>query len=284
MSAGPESTIGLFEKWKSGDAEAGQQMAQRFSDWYFALSSARYGEAASREALERACQLFAQGISSVPTAADLEPWALSLLKESLASLNQQSVVDEPTRLTGNRLPSRLLRRAVAEAECPSLPLLALAWDPSVSEERLRGAAESAGGYPLALLKARQELKQWLETQENIPFKGDSKGINLDYLPLPLYESGRLSESETEAFERWLLAEPDLRTEVAEFSSFSLALRSGFLSELVTQYGPSKSKTRENSSVSLSYRVPESGGWVPDTWIVVMGACVLGIVAMFLTVL
>ena len=29
----------LFKKWRSGDAESGQSMAQRFSDWYYAIAA-----------------------------------------------------------------------------------------------------------------------------------------------------------------------------------------------------------------------------------------------------
>ena len=281
MALSQEATLELFNRWKSGDADAGQEMAQRFSDWYFALSAARYGEQRSRDGLERACQLFAQGITSVENAQDLEGWAFGLLDGELQELGDPAKgIDEPTRLTGNRLPSRLLRRAVAEAECPSLPLLALTWSPDVDAATLEEAAEQAGGYPKAILEARYELKRWLNTQETVPFAELPDEANLDYLPLPLYEAGRLSDEEARKFEHWMLDDSTLRLDVTEFSSFSLSMRQGTLQELA-----SSSKTPVKKTTSdmprLSYQVPNAN-WSPEPWMMVLGACVLGIVAALLT--
>ena len=52
----------LFKQWRSGDAEAGKAMAQRFSDWYYAITTARLGDENGRGPLERSCVSFQQGI------------------------------------------------------------------------------------------------------------------------------------------------------------------------------------------------------------------------------
>ena len=33
-----------FKRWRSGDADAGVSMAQRFSDWYYAITVMRLGD------------------------------------------------------------------------------------------------------------------------------------------------------------------------------------------------------------------------------------------------
>ena len=265
---------------RARDAAAGQAMAQRFSDWYFAIAVARYGEQASRDGLERACQLFAQGIASVENAAELEAWALGILDAELEGLDGAAGVDNGCRLTGNRLPSRLLLSAISEAECKGLPLLALTWSPRVSEDELRNAAEDAGGYPLAILQARYELKQWLGLKESVPFTELSNTANLDYLPLPLYESGRLPPEEVDAFERWMLSDGQLRQEVADFACFSLAMRAGALSGLVSA-APKPARRKSAETPRLSYEVPDAS-WSPEPWVVVFAACGLLAIALLLT--
>ena len=48
----------LFREWRQGDAEAGQIMAQRFADWYYAIATSRLGEDAGREPCETACRKY----------------------------------------------------------------------------------------------------------------------------------------------------------------------------------------------------------------------------------
>ena len=38
----------LFNQWRGGDGQAGQAMAQRFSDWYYAVTTCRLGEVTGR--------------------------------------------------------------------------------------------------------------------------------------------------------------------------------------------------------------------------------------------
>ena len=50
------STKQLFNDWRQGDGEAGQAMAQRFADWYYAITTSRLGETRGREPCDNACQ------------------------------------------------------------------------------------------------------------------------------------------------------------------------------------------------------------------------------------
>jgi hypothetical protein len=285
MALNVEQPLSLFNRWKSGDAEAGQEMAQRFSDWYFAVATTRHGEQKSRQGLERACQLFAQGIGAIDDGQDLETWAHGLLDDELQGLdNNERGSDEASRLTGNRLPSRLLRRCVAEAECPGLPLLAMAWNPEIPLSQLIAHAEEAGGYPLSILKARYELKAWLGAQESVPFSEVPAESNLDYLPLPLYEADRLPPDEARQFERWLLQDASLRQDAMEFSNFSMALHTGVFNSLCAKADAvSKRNIKETDTPMprFSYQVPDAG-WSPEPWVIAIGACVLGILAALLT--
>ena len=65
MSDNQPTVIQLFRKWRSGDESAGQEMAQKFSDWYYAISTIRVPGQEGRPPMEAACQSFAQGIITV---------------------------------------------------------------------------------------------------------------------------------------------------------------------------------------------------------------------------
>ncbi len=92
-------------------------------------------------------------------------------------------------------------------------------------------AEEAGGYPIAVLRARLELKRWLRDARGIPLAVVPDEPDLDCAPMPIYEAGRMTTPIEEArFERWMLSRFDLCRDVAEFAVFSLAIRAGALSE------------------------------------------------------
>jgi hypothetical protein len=84
---------------------------------------------------------------------------------------------------------------------------------------------------MALLTARYELKRYLAKTESIPFASVPSEPALDLAPLVLYETGRLDEDDAKSFEKWLLSDRVLCQDVAEYSSFSLALRAGALKGL-----------------------------------------------------
>ena len=223
---------GLFGKWRGGDAEAGAEMASRFSNWFYAVSSARMGEVSGRLPLERACQLFSQGVASVDSAEQLVPWAHNIIENEMAAASLEPPhSDYPSQFTSGRRPSSLLRTCTTEFETSTLQLLVAAYDLNVSEGALYALCEAKGGFPLALLSARYELKRYLATTESIPFTSVPAEPALDLAPLVLYETGRLDEDEAKAFEKWLLSDRVLCQDVAEFSSFSLSLRAGALKGL-----------------------------------------------------
>ena len=75
MSDNQPTVIQLFRKWRSGDESAGQEMAQKFSDWYYAISTIRVPGQEGRPPMEAACQSFAQGIITVTRPRALVDWA-----------------------------------------------------------------------------------------------------------------------------------------------------------------------------------------------------------------
>ena len=222
----------LFGKWQDGDAEAGAEMASRFSNWFYAVSSARMGEVSGRLPLERACQLFSQGVASVGDSKQLVPWAHNIIEvEMLAASQEPPHSDYPSQFTSGRTPSSLLRTCTTEFDVATLQLLVAAYDLDVSDGALRALCEPRGGFPMALLTARYELKRYLAKTESIPFASVPSEPALDLAPLVLYETGRLDEDDAKSFEKWLLSDRVLCQDVAEYSSFSLALRAGALKGL-----------------------------------------------------
>jgi len=222
----------LFEKWRSGDAEAGAEMAGRFSNWFYAVSSARMGEVSGREPLERACQLFSQGVATVNDSGTLVDWAHNIIEIEMASASTQTVhSDYPSKFTSGRKPSLLLRNCTTEFDNSTLQLLVSAYDLTVSEEALFALCEAKGGFPMALLSARYELKRYLANTESVPFASVPTEPALDLAPLVLYETGRLEKEDADSFEKWLLTDRFLCQDVAEYSSFSLSLKAGALKGL-----------------------------------------------------
>lgn len=220
----------LFKKWRSGDAEAGQAMAQRFSDWYYAIAAVNLGDRKGRAPLDRACQAFAQGIVNVQRSGDLTEWAYALIQQEVAGAGgRASGVDSGNALTGNRPPSRLLREVRASLDPDQAQLLHLVYTGSSDTASIDRLAESQGGMPVAALRARYTLKRLLRTNANVNFQETPLELNFDRAPLPYYEANRLaSAEETEALEKWLLGDPAACRDVAEFAAFSHALRGGLL--------------------------------------------------------
>ncbi len=235
MAADPRPTPqALFKQWRSGDAAAGQAMAQRFTDWYYAVSTARLGDASGREPMQRACERFQKGIVSVTDANRLADWAHTLIAEEIAAAGGRIAGgDFPNALTQKRSPSEILagaRSALPEAQ---IELLALSYDASVPMDVVEAKAEALGGMPIAVLQARHALKKWLKESAGVGLGHVPTNPNLDCAPLPVYESGRMSNPVEEAgFEKWLLSDLALCRDVAEFAAFAMALRAGALKAAV----------------------------------------------------
>ena len=102
----------LFEDWQSGNASAGNEMAQRFSDWYYAIAVSRLGERIYREPVERACQRFAEGIASVSNASVLVDWAHNIISEEMRNAGERlSRGDQANAITNQKKPSEMLALA-----------------------------------------------------------------------------------------------------------------------------------------------------------------------------
>lgn len=218
----------LFKQWRGGDATSGQAMAQRFSDWYYAVTACRLGDQHGRTPLQRACTRFQQGIVSVSNPADLADWAHTILSEELRMAGGRIPGgDFANQLTGGKLPSEILARARQALPASQVRLLAHAYDARYPYERVAKEAEALGGMPFAVLDARYALKRWLRTEGRVPFAEVPEKPNLDYAPLPLYEAGRMSNANEEnGFEKWMLQNMPLCKDIAEFGVFALSLRNG----------------------------------------------------------
>jgi hypothetical protein len=220
----------LYKQWRGGDAEAGKAMAQRFSDWYYAITTARLGDENARGPLERACATFQQGIVNVTKSSQLVDWAHDIVaKEVDAAGRRNTGGDFPNALTKNQSPTTLIRTAAAKLDAAQIELLQKAYSVSANAETIANLAAKSGGFPGAVWRARHALRQALQSEAGIAFTTNPNPENMDWAPLPLYEAGKLaSPAEERAFERWMLQDPAVCREIAEFASFAHALRAGAL--------------------------------------------------------
>lgn len=234
----------LFKQWRSGDPDAGITMAQRFSDWYYAITVIRLGDQRARAPLEAACQVFAQRIMEVTNAEDLIDFAHHIVLEQLRAAGGPATGgDHPNGITGNRRPSELLRAAAGSL--------------SASQRKVLHGTYTGSGtifdldpdMPFVALEARHALKRALKEQSDIPFSVVDEVPDLDRGPLPLYEADRLaSDDEVRLFEQWLLTDIELCKDLAEFSAFAHALRAGAFEGLdKSDLGSSPASTRPTTS-------------------------------------
>jgi len=218
----------LFTQWRGGDGEAGQAMAQRFTDWYYAISSVRLGDQQGRAPLQQACASFAQGIVTVTRPTDLMDWAHEIVQREVDGAGSRIPGgDFSNALTGHRSPTELLESVRSALQPAQIVLLHATYAPGTTIDDLITLSEDNGGWPLAVLDARYALKRALRDRCRINFTVVPDEPVLDRAPLPLYEAGRMaSANEETAFEKWLITELDLCRDVAEFATFGHALRAG----------------------------------------------------------
>ena len=173
-------------------------------------------------------------VASVTEAGKLADWAHGIIAEEIQMAGGRvQGGDHPNALTNHRSPSELLRNNRNKLTPQQVRLLGLAYDMNSNIDSVRKEAEAAGGYPLAVLEARYALKRALRANDNVPFSEIPDKPNLDWGPLPLYEGGRMTESNEEnAFETWMLSDLTLCKDIAEFAAFALALRGGAWSDSV----------------------------------------------------
>ena len=235
MSDNQPTVIQLFRKWRGGDESAGQEMAQKFSDWYYAISTIRVPGQEGRPPMEAACQSFAQGIITVTRPRALVDWAHDLLERELAQagygLGQSKPTgsDNPNAMTRDRSPVELLQNVADQINPEQRRVLALAYDSTVDLSVVDKAADPLGGTPFAMLEARYALKRALKATQDVPFAVVPDQADMDRAPISLYEAHRLaSGKEISELEKWLLSDIDLCKDIAEFSAFVHALRGGAL--------------------------------------------------------
>ncbi|RME20118.1 MAG: hypothetical protein D6798_21230 [Deltaproteobacteria bacterium] len=226
----------LFKKWRGErDADAGQEMARRFSDWYYAITAARLGDRQGRAPLEAACQAFEQGIVQVTKTSDLVDWAHAIVQREVERAGGRVPGgDYPNALTRKRSPTELLQGARHSLPPHQVELLDLAYDSGVDQDTLEARADPHGGVPDAILEARYALKRYLRDVAGVTLDVVPDQPNLDLAPLPLYEAARMATAQEEAaFEKWLLSDLTLCKDVAEFAAFAHALRAGALKPAAT---------------------------------------------------
>ena len=276
-----ESTQKLFKRWRAGDQQAGARMAQRFSDWYYAVAASRLGDRDGRGPLDRACRRFSQGITSLSDVDELVDWAHEIIVEELASAGGRLAGgDQPNALTRNQSPTALLQKARERLEDKQVRLLVHAYDASYPLDDLKREAESAGGYPLAVLEARYALKRVLRDELEVKLSEVPDGRpRLDLAPMPLYEAGRMtSVAEETAFEKWMLTEMELCKDLAEFAAFALALRGGALAGSPTAPPPA---TTTGGDVSLDIPEDKGGSKLPLVAGIVVLVVLAALAAVFL---
>jgi hypothetical protein len=227
QAADARSTKDLFKDWRQGDAAAGQLMAQRFADWYYAIATSRLGEGRGRRPCEVACQKFGEGIVKVSDGRKLVPWAHEIIKSELEKAGARITDgDEPNAYTNNQAPKGLLARARGDLSA-EVALLEACYGGRSSAAEIEALAAPLGGNPLGVLRARYRVKQWLRDRTGVPFDVAPDQPILDRAPLPLYESGRMATiAEEDSFEQWMISDLNLCRDIAEFAQFAIALRGG----------------------------------------------------------
>ena len=259
----------LFREWRQGDGEAGQVMAQRFADWYYAIATSRLGEEGGKQPCETACARFGDGVASVSESRALVGWAHGLIQEELQDRGDRvQDGDSPNAYTGNQKPKTLLCKARA----------AMPEEVALLESCYR-AGSGQEIEPLPVLKARYKVKQWLRDNCGVPFEVAPDNPVLDRAPMPLYESGRMNTPEEEVnFEQWMISDLELCKDIAEFAHFAIALRGGIPSESEFQANQEARKAQRTGTpapVQSVNKPAESGGNVAATAAVGGGLMVAG---------
>jgi hypothetical protein len=260
MSQTEASVEDLFKKWRGGDGEAGQAMAQKFTDWYYAVSASRLGDTQGRAPLQQACAAFAQGITTVTRSADLIDWSHEIIKREVDGAGGRiGGGDFPNALTGHRSPTALLEQIRSQLEPAQVALMHATYAPDMTLSDLTAMAEEHGGWPQAVLDARYATKRALRNIVRVNFAVVPDQPVLDRAPLPLYEAARLaSRDEDAAFEKWLITELDLCRDVAEFATFGHALRAGaFKAPAIVASPPAPAPAPAPPAIE-EYEEPRSG--------------------------
>jgi hypothetical protein len=246
----------LFHHWRRGDESAGKAMAQRFTDWYYAMAVSRLGEPQGEAAFRTATSKFSKGVLKQEDPRRLLSWAHQIARKQIhAVLDQGRPIrgDLPNAFTRRRPPSAMLQEARGHLPEPM----------SVLERCYRGG-EGVEVDPLRVLRARYALKTWLRAHMDVPFRVTPHEPDPDRAPLAYYEAGRMAnETEETLFELYMLNDQEICQDVAEFAHFAMALRSG---EQLPTAAPGAAEPRAPRAMTtteeLAAAVPEAGQAAP----------------------
>jgi hypothetical protein len=133
--------------------------------------------------------------------------------------------DESNAYTNNSTPKALLARAKT-ALPTEIAVLEAVYSGNMSEDEVDALAAPLGGNPIGVLTSRYAVKKWLAINAGVPFAVTPDDPILDRAPLPQYESAHMNDDEVIQFEHWMLTDFDLCRDIAEFATYSVALRGG----------------------------------------------------------
>lgn len=245
----------LFHHWRRGDESAGKAMAQRFTDWYYAMAVSRLGEPQGEGAFRSATSKFSKGVLKQEDPRRLLSWAHQIARKQIhAILDDGRPVrgDLPNAFTRRRAPSSMLQEARTH-----LP------DPMNVLDRCYRGGDHVDLDPLRVLKARYALKTWLRAHMDVPFRVTPHEPDPDRAPLPYYEAGCMTnESEETLFELYMLNDQEICQDVAEFAHFAMALRSADAPEPTTPSPEFKAPRPPTPSEELAAAVPEASKATP----------------------
>lgn len=247
MSSATQSTETLFHSWRKGDPAAGQAMAQRFTDWYFAIATCRLGEEVGDAAFREACNAFSRGVGRVADARRLLGWAHGIVRDQIATGGGRRLTDGDlaSAWTRKQPPKQLLLHA-RQAIPDEMAVLEI------------GYRDGRATDPQRLLGARYALKRWLKERFEIPFRVVPTTPDPDRAPLAFYEAGRLADEQEETyFELYMLTDMEVCQDVAEFAHYAIALRGGLPGEIPK--GRPASATQELAEAKTVPVVPAPSG-------------------------
>jgi hypothetical protein len=212
------TTETLFHHWRRGDAGAGKAMAQRFTDWYYAIAISRLGEVEGERPFRAACAKFSKGVVKVDDTRRLLGWAHNIARKQLHR-----------RVEGGRVPDGDFPNAFTRRQSPKA-LLAQVRTEMPRQMALLEDAYTHGKLPddlIEVLHARYAIKAFLRDNHDVPFKVTPRDPDPDRAPLTLYEAGKLAnDAEDVHFELYMLNEQEICQDVAEFAHYAIALRGG----------------------------------------------------------
>jgi hypothetical protein len=270
----------LLARWRAGEAVAGARLAERCTLWYRAVCLARLGPVEGREAFQRACGRFQQGVSGV-LPPQFAAWSHGIVAEEVARQGARLRTTGPEDAAA-QARGEALREAARALTMEDVRLLHLIYGGTASGDTPRGSA-ARGSMPGALIEARDALKAALARSGAGAFA--LAGVQPDHAPLAFFEAGRTSAEEDSAIEGWLSEDAEACQDLVDMAPWALALRAGALAPLLEERTtPAPSAPREetapvSAAAAPSGRAirwdapPKAGipGWVWGAAVVALGA-------------